>query len=1005
MALNPANFTLNTTSGFVDVPFVAIPLQSEIATIKAHTWVWGDGSISQSVSASHNYSVPGTYEIHHIASAYNGSTYTATQSVTATAWVEDQITMAWDDATIIAGIPSTLTISVTSRDVPEKIILHYDNSKSSNPSLAQTNPLKYWDHLVPKWSFTEPGDYDHSIATGTVTSHPIYVNDSLIGWSSQSLVEFTDQLPCTEGTVWATLYYGPTINSRVYAASSVRVDPLEPNSTNTSLRISRDGISNFGVDQYSGVPIPYVTTVVDSRLPSPGIMHYAYDNSIPTIYISTVTGDSFTIAARAMSSSIICGTSSTHTTNVATATNVTASAYILANVDFPTISATTIGLSALANFTVSPFEDQNQLRRFNEEFSFADLMKQYAPYHIVEKAPFFFDTYLNAIFGDAVSGTTQDIGIKVYEKIANFVQNHGDIDTCNVPQLISTAIMTGVSIDRIAHQLPDDFKRMLDIISVPFSRVAPTKCACNRTFKDCAACCDEGLACKLCKLDKRGNKGGQIDCATYTVSAGTSIVYYNKTTNAYNLLYTIPVSSGTVSSYAVDAIDYGGMVQPICDNYVLYEYVSTPSENPIESIIKWDSVNTTADPTMSYASWTAENGVMEQIIKYHLLRGINAATTVDIGTPAYPTWSSNPLDWDAYFEANAITISENSALTPTYTFVPVGSGFSARWLVAATNGWIYGFCGSSVSAVDGFYKINSFTHEVQKFAPAQVVLCNPILANDGHIYFNGSGDNAIYKLDTSTDAITLMLTASGQDWSLYNTTAAVGDDIYYASTFGTGYWPKYYSTVTNTIENLTPQTSAYDSHGVSLFVPDGNVYIAPYRSNRQILKIDPVTKSASLFGPVFQTPVFGSDPFLSIGHTISTGDTYFLSIAPNLANQNIAILNSVSQTVTTTPVTSTFTFWWQSVYYLDDNIYIIGRINTNKPQLTRYEPLTNAFTSFATPFSTEPGITPMVMSHTGQLVLSTQSITLPANEKGFWFVFPSKANVDINRVLSKNTSH
>lgn len=1004
MALNPANFTLNTTSGFVDVPFVAIPLPSEIATIKSHTWVWGDGSITQSVSASHNYTVPGAYEIHHIASAYNGSTYTATQSVTANAWVEDQITMSWEDATIIAGIPSALTINVTSRDVPEKIILHYDNSKSSNPSLAQTNPLKYWDHLVPKWSFTEPGDYDHSITTGTVTSHPIYVNDSLIGWSSQSLVEFTDQLPCTEGTVWATLYYGPTVNSRVYAASSVRVDPIVPDSTNTTLRISRDGISNFGVDQYSGVPIPYVTTVVDARLPGLGIMHYTYDNSVPILFISTVTGDSFTINATTMSSSIICGTSSTHTTNVATATNVTASAYLLGSVEFPTISATTITLSALANFTVSPFEDQNQLRRFNEEFSMAELMSQYAPYHIVEKAPFFFGTYLNAIFGDAVSGTTQDIGIKVYEKIANFVQNHGDIDTCNVPQLISTAIMTGVPVDRIAHQLPDDFKRMLDIISVPFSRVAPTKCACNRTFKDCAACCDGGLACKLCKLDKRGNKGNQIDCATYTVSAGTSIVYYNKSTNAYNLLYTIPVSSGAVSSYAVEAIDYGGMIQPICDNYVLYEYLPTPSENPIESIINWDSTNTTADPTMSYAEWTAENGVMEQIIKYHLLRGINAATTVEIGTPAYPTWSSNPLDWDAYFAANAITIDQTPIVAPSYTFVPVGSGFSAQWLVAAPNGWIYGFGGSSVSAVDGFYKINSFTYEVVKFAPAQVIFGSPILANDGNIYFTGNTNDAIYKVDTSTDTISLMLTSTSQSWSLYRARASVGDDIYYVSTHGSGWWPKTYNLATNTIQTLTPTTSAYHSHARTVLAPDGNLYIAPYRSGRQFIKVDPATKDVSLFGPTFSIPTFGTDPFFELGHTISNGDTHLISGAPNLAGQLVAIVDSVAQTVTTTPVSSTMTFWWQSVYHLDDQIYIIGRQHPNKPELVRYEPLNNTFTRYTIPFAAEPGITPMIMSHTGQLVLSTQSIAMPAGEKGFWFVFAPKANVDINRVLSKNTS-
>lgn len=1003
MALNPANFTLNTTSGYIDVPFVAIPLTSKIVTIKAHTWVWGDGAISQSVSASHEYSVPGTYEIHHIASAYNGSTYTTTQSVTATSWVKDQITMAWESTTITAGVPTTLTISVTSRDVPEKIILHYDNSKSGNPSLAQTNPLKYWDHLVPKWSFTEPGDYNHSITSAVVTSHPIHVNGNLVGWNSQSIVEFIDQLPCTQGTVWATLYYGPTINSRVFAASSVRVDPLIPNSTNTTLRISRDGISNFGVDQYSGIPIPYVTTVVDSRLPGLGIMHYTYNNSVPTLFISTVTGDAFTIAARRMTSSIICGTSSTHTTSVATATNVTASAYLLANVVVPTISATTIALSALANFTVSPFGDQNQLRRFNEEFSFAEIIKQYAPYHIVEKAPFFFGTYINAIFGDAVSGTTQDIGIKIYEKIANFVQNHGDIDTCNVPQLISTAIMTGVPVDKIAQQLPDDFKRMLDIISVPFSRVAPAVCACNRTFKDCAACCDGGLACKLCKLEKLGNKGNQINCATYTVSAGTSIVYFNKSTNAYNLLYTVPVSSGTVSSYSVDAINYGGMIQPICDNYVLYDYIPTPSENPIESIINWDSANTTADPTMSYASWTAENGVMEQIIKYHLLRGVGAHTTVNIGTPAYPTWSSNPLNWDVYFAANAITIEKNPTLTPTYTFVPVGSGFSAEHIVAAPNGWIYGFCGSSLSAIDAFYKINSFTYEVKRVSNAQVVYGTPILGNDNCIYFTGTA--GIVKLDTATDTLTNVNTSTSQSWPLYNSRAVVGNDIYYVSTSGSPWYPKYFNTVTNTITTLTPTTSAYYNHGHSLLLPDGNVYLAPYRAGRKFIKIDPVSKGVSLFGPAFSTAPAGTDPFLNIGHTISTGNSYFLTSSPNLAGQQIAIVNSIAQTITSIPVSSTMTFWWQSVYYFDDNIYIIGRQNPNKPELVRFAPLLNTFTRFTIPFGAEPGVTPMVMSHTGQLVLSTASIAMPASEKGFWFVFPAKANVDINRVLSKNTSY
>lgn len=259
-------------------------------------------------------------------------------------------------------------------------------------------------------------------------------------------------------------------------------------------------------------------------------------------------------------------------------------------------------------FTVLDFENPSQIYRINENFDTAGYYKSLALPEILNQNTQFFDTFLGAVLGNSLLSSSEDLGQTVYERIANFVYNTGDIDTCNVDQLISFAQETDTSFIDYGLPLPSEIKKYLDICSVNKTKLWGIQSPVPLSAESI---------------------GQQLDTQTALVTAGTKIYLRNKFDSQYTL-FTVPLLSAqsTVplsaqSVYPLSSMDGTGLIPPFLNNYLFFEYDPTYSTSFIENLIDWNNPNTTLDPTLSTNnSWYGEAGSIEKAFNYLLTKNI-----------------------------------------------------------------------------------------------------------------------------------------------------------------------------------------------------------------------------------------------------------------------------------------------------------------------------------------------------------------------------------------------
>lgn len=261
-----------------------------------------------------------------------------------------------------------------------------------------------------------------------------------------------------------------------------------------------------------------------------------------------------------------------------------------------------------APFTVLDFENPSQIYRINEDFDTAEYYKSLALPEILNQNTQFFDTFLGAVVGNSVLSSYEDLGQTVYERIANFVYNTGDIDTCNIDQLLSFAQETDTSFVDYGLPLPSEIKKYLDICSVNKTKLWGIQSPVPLSAESI---------------------GQQLDTQTALVTAGTKIYLRNKFDSQYSL-FTVPLLSAqstaplsAQSVYPLSSMDGTGLILPFLNNYLFFEYDPTYSTSFIENLIDWNNPNTTLDPTLSSNNnWYGEIGSIEKAFNYLLTKNI-----------------------------------------------------------------------------------------------------------------------------------------------------------------------------------------------------------------------------------------------------------------------------------------------------------------------------------------------------------------------------------------------
>lgn len=264
-----------------------------------------------------------------------------------------------------------------------------------------------------------------------------------------------------------------------------------------------------------------------------------------------------------------------------------------------------VGVSA--PFTVYDYEEQLRIKTVNENFNTADQYKSLAlPEHLNSNNTLF-DNFFAAVVGNSAPSSYEDMGEKVYERIANFTQQHADVDTCSIDQLLSHCEAIDVSYLKYTADLPAEIKRSLDIFSITKEKLRGTV--------DNIPIVSESV-------------GQLLNTQTAIITAGKKLFLQSKFNSLYTLI-TIPTLSG-VSVYPLSALDGTGFAQPVSVNYLFYNYspkypVTETEELPvyIENVIDWNNINTSLSYNVSSKNdWYGDDGIVEKTFNYLLTKNL-----------------------------------------------------------------------------------------------------------------------------------------------------------------------------------------------------------------------------------------------------------------------------------------------------------------------------------------------------------------------------------------------
>lgn len=247
--------------------------------------------------------------------------------------------------------------------------------------------------------------------------------------------------------------------------------------------------------------------------------------------------------------------------------------------------------------TSTPFKLYNinsgkTITKVNEDFNFASHLKSLALPEILNNNFEFFDTFLASFMGNG-NPFKETLGTSSYEKISNFVSNHADYETANIPQMLSIADQLSVNYKDYARDVPLEVQRLLNLFSIPKQRLR----GYENFVQDVPDQDEENLLTE-----------------TSTITANTYYLIKDKIYRNYSLLYTEPLSSATgiFNTYLLSSLEVDSLRSPVYKNYHVYTYNPYKSEGYIGNLVNWSSPYTTVDYTLSTdEQWYGDGGLVE----------------------------------------------------------------------------------------------------------------------------------------------------------------------------------------------------------------------------------------------------------------------------------------------------------------------------------------------------------------------------------------------------------
>jgi len=257
-------------------------------------------------------------------------------------------------------------------------------------------------------------------------------------------------------------------------------------------------------------------------------------------------------------------------------------------------------------FVIHPKNKYN-LQKINEDFDMTETLKSYRTTESMLDFDHLFDDFLGSIFGNKYDDGTY-FGKNMYEKIANFVMNHSDVDTCSIDALKSVCSEVGIDFE-VDLVYPRDIKRIVDLFSIKYKKLWGDQYTTG-VIEDF--------------------KGASIDISTYTVLADpqTKIIATERF-NEYNTIIT-PLIFNDLTTYPLSSYsqDWGwGLSVPsggnLVDYYDFFEMLPVESTK-MGSVIDWDNelTDTSIQGLSSYDNFMVEGGIISTVLGDKIRQGL-----------------------------------------------------------------------------------------------------------------------------------------------------------------------------------------------------------------------------------------------------------------------------------------------------------------------------------------------------------------------------------------------
>ena len=264
----------------------------------------------------------------------------------------------------------------------------------------------------------------------------------------------------------------------------------------------------------------------------------------------------------------------------------------------------------------------------NEDFDQASAFKSYVLQESLFDKPVLWDQFLGQIVGNADS-EPESLGKAIYERIANFVSNNTDPDTCTLYALQSLFKQYGLDFTTFVTSFPPKLRRAVDLLSINKTVLYGSPNLYTSNF---------GLSTQGYNLGK--NLGSEIPISNGTFIAGKPIVAYEKFSEKYLLIINtvVPETEGRAAvigqPYPLSGINSnwgwnlvtasvsqsGLAIEPY---YIFYEFVPYIVEKQVDSVIDFESPNTTLVATnSSYDAWVKFGGIMDRILSRSMYEGL-----------------------------------------------------------------------------------------------------------------------------------------------------------------------------------------------------------------------------------------------------------------------------------------------------------------------------------------------------------------------------------------------